>query len=338
MEVRQTYNNPNPGPLEAAYVFPLPENSAVGDMRIDEADIMGKARSFVGALESKGQRARVFGYGIGSSVNRHLIEGLSRAGKGVAVIATSREDPRAAVQRFYRYIDHPVLTNVEVDFGGAGIRDLAPSHVPDLFASHPAIVHGRYTSPIGDDVRIIAQADGSELSIPVRVRPALAFGTGRAVLGRLWARAHIQRLEERLWDGGAAAVRRDITDLGLKFKLVTRYTSFVAVDDAKRVGDGDPELIWQLAEAPEGVDLAAAGGARFGMPSPLPEPRGDLPSTAPPSSEDHDRAESMTVEGFRACGCHVVGRRSNSIWLLALAFAAWLLRWRRTCSRGGSSQ
>jgi Ca-activated chloride channel family protein len=235
------------------YVFFLTDGH-VGN----ESSIIAGARSFVETLEGRQQRARVFGFGVGSSVNRHLLDGLSTAGRGVAVYATSREDPARGVNQFFRFIDHAVLEEVSVDWADLGPQGVMPSELPDLFASHATILHGRYDRPPTGQLSIIGHANNDQLRVPVTVRTVQVDGEPTQVLGSLWARSKVRDLEERLrW--GEPNVADEITDLGLQYRLVTRYTSFVAVDRSRRVGQGDPTRIVQPVEMPEGVDAEAAG-------------------------------------------------------------------------------
>jgi Ca-activated chloride channel family protein len=88
--------------------------------------------------------ASLFAFGIGSSVNRTLIEGLARAGQSepFIVLDPGRADDEA--QRFREMIEAPVMTNVNVRFEGLDTYDVAPGHVPDLFAQRPVLVFGKW--------------------------------------------------------------------------------------------------------------------------------------------------------------------------------------------------
>jgi Ca-activated chloride channel family protein len=215
-----------------------------------EDQIVTKTREYVTTLESKGQRAKVFGFGVGASPNRTLLTGLSKEGKGLTVYATNREDPARAVNAFYRYVDSSVLRDVSIDWGG-GVVEGTPSSLPDLFASHPLIVHGRLERAPSRPPVLHATAASGPVSFPIQVVKGDA-GAPQRVQGLLWGRQRIAELEVDVASGDAKA-RDQTKELGLRFSLVTPFTSFVAVDDRPSV-EGPGDTVLMPHELPEGMD------------------------------------------------------------------------------------
>src|SRR5262249_28492097 len=104
---------------------------------------IGNEAQVIGDVEHSRGTARVFGFGIGSSVNRYLIAGVARAGRGTTeYVVGSDEPPDAAAARLYHRIDRPILTDLAVDFEGAAVSELLPERMPDLFAGQPLVVVG----------------------------------------------------------------------------------------------------------------------------------------------------------------------------------------------------
>jgi len=89
-------------------------------------------------------RGNVFCFGIGSSVNRYLLEGVARAGQGEPFVVTKPAEAEAAAATFREYIESPVLTGIEVTFSGFDAYDVEPARVPDLFARRPVVVFGKW--------------------------------------------------------------------------------------------------------------------------------------------------------------------------------------------------
>ena len=98
--------------------------------------------------------ANFFAFGIGSSVNRFLIEGVARAGLGEPFIVTKPDEATEAATRLRRYIDTPVLTGIDVTFRGFDAYDVEPAKVPDLFASRPIVVFGKWRGEAAGSIEI----------------------------------------------------------------------------------------------------------------------------------------------------------------------------------------
>jgi Ca-activated chloride channel family protein len=218
--------------------------------------------------------ANVFAFGIGSSVNRHLIEGLARAGQGEAFIVTKPERAAEQAERLRRMIDAPVLTQLKARFTGLDVYDVEPASLPDVMAGRPVLVWGKWRGePQG--AKLILQghsASGSHTDVvdaPVPDADAVA-------LKHLWARQRIAQLGDEEALMGGQTQREPIIALGLKYGLLTSYTSFIAVDQLVRSSQAAVPVDQPLP-LPEGVSKLAVGGTpaqTFGAVVPsTPEPR-----------------------------------------------------------------
>lgn len=204
-------------------------------------------------------RSNVFAFGIGSSVNRHLIEGIARAGQGEAFVVTQPAQAAAEAERFRRLIEAPVLTQVRARFeGGLQALDVEPAQLPDVLAGRPVLLSGRWQgTPSGTLVVEGRNADG-----PQRMTVDLAQAEAHegAALRLLWARERIAALGDEEAIAGGQPHKAAITALGLRHGLLTPYTSFVAVDRVVR--NPNPALarsVQQPLPLPEGVSELALG-------------------------------------------------------------------------------
>jgi Ca-activated chloride channel family protein len=222
-----------------------------------EAELFDLIRQHLG-------EANLFPFGIGTSVNRFLIEGMARAGKGEPfVILNPGEAPQQAA-RFHRYIATPVLTGIKVAYPGFDAYDVEPLALPDLFALRPLTLLGKYRGTPGGAIVVTGKTATGEFRQEVKVDPGQA-SPENAAIRFLWARDRLQRLSDyqNFSRGEDKGKIKEITDLGLKYSLMTAYTSFVAVDKVKR-GDGTVETVKQPLPLPEGVsDLAVGGGGSY---------------------------------------------------------------------------
>lgn len=206
----------------------------------------------------------VFAFGIGSSVNRYLIEGLARVGQGEPFVVTSPAEADEAAQRFRRYIESPLLTHVSVRMHGFDAYDLEPAQQPDLFAKRPIVVVGKWRGPKQGTIELSAQGVGGPFAQTIDVSKT-NVDTEDAALPQLWARTRIARLADLDVEGQDPATVRAVTDLGLHYSLLTPYTSFIAVLEQVRNVEGQAVDIDQPLAMPLGVsDLAVGRGYASG--------------------------------------------------------------------------
>ena len=199
-----------------------------------------------------------FAFGIGSSVNRFLIEGVARAGRGEPFIVTEPDEAAEAATRLRRYIDTPVLTGIDVKFRGFDAYDVEPSKIPDLFASRPIVVFGKWRGDAAGSIEIAGKTGRGPYQSSIRVSPASA-DQSHAALRHLWARTRIADLS----DFGPSVPNEErvaqITSLGLTYGLLTRYTSFVAIQEIIRRTTGNGDEVDQPLPLPAGVTDLAVG-------------------------------------------------------------------------------
>jgi Ca-activated chloride channel homolog len=215
--------------------------------------------------------ANLFAFGIGSSVNRLLIEGMARAGMGETFVVLNSGEAAKQAAKFRQYISKPVLTDIKVAYEGFSASEVEPQALPDLFAMRPLTLLGKYGgSPTGAIVVRGKTAKGP-FEQRLELKDAKA-GPENAALRLLWARQRIMNLVDfSQVDRGNQEVVKEVTALGLKYSLMTPYTSFVAVDQVKRA-DGQVVTVKQPLPLPEGVSDLAIGESKMMsmMPSMMP--------------------------------------------------------------------
>ncbi len=210
-------------------------------------------------------QANLFAFGIGSSVNRHLMEGLARAGMGEPFIITRPDEAKAQAERFRRMIATPVLTQVKARFEGLDVYDVEPEQLPDVLAERPVVVFGKWRESAAGAAQkpqlvVEGQAPGGAYrqAIPVDTQ---ASWTGTGALRHLWARHRIAALSDQEALTGGEEHKAAITRLGLDYSLLTQYTSFIAVDKVVRNPSGNQATANQPSPLPEGVTDKAVGDA-----------------------------------------------------------------------------
>lgn len=192
---------------------------------------------------------RIFSFGIGNSVNRHLIEGMARIGRGAVAYVSLQDDSGAKVDAFYEKVRRPALANPQLDWAGARVRDVYPSRLPDLHHGRPVMVVGRVEGELPSQVVVRGQVGGASTRMVVPVRQAWQQHPG---IARVWARTRIADLEYE-----AAIRRRDTTAaveaIALEFGIVSSQTSFLAVDTSRRTRGHEGVQVPVAVPVPDGV-------------------------------------------------------------------------------------
>jgi len=206
----------------------------------------------------KHPNARVFAFGIGESVNRFLLDKISEAGRGEVEYVGLNDDGSAAARRFHERVRNPLLTDISIDWNGLPVADVYPQRIPDLFSAKPVVVTGRYTGPGRATIRLKGKMAGNDFvrEIPVELPETMA---SHDVLASLWARTRVDDLMAQDFQGMQsgnmrADLKDTITQLGVEYRLMTQFTSFVAVEEIVVTDGGQPRRLDVPLEAPEGVE------------------------------------------------------------------------------------
>ncbi len=225
---------------------------------------VGDEARILAMVEKERGGARIFAFGIGSSVNRYLIDGLGRVGAGKAMVIMPRDASAAqrASERFFECIDSPVLTDAAMDWNGLPVKEVYPARLGDLFAGGTINLVGRYEGPAEGTAYLTGRVGSRQVRIPIAVSlPAEA--ADRSEISPVWARYKIADISAEMLTADASRqpdLAKAITDLAVRHRLVSQFTAFVAVDESRVVGDGAPLKVMQPVEMPEGTSYAGVFG------------------------------------------------------------------------------
>jgi Ca-activated chloride channel family protein len=244
--------------LQRALNFPHEENSSRSFIVMTDGYIAAD-REAIDLIRGNLNNANVYSFGIGSSVNRFLIEGLARAGAGEPFILTDAVQAESQAATFREYIASPVLTNITVDYGDFEVYDIEPPSIPDVLAERPVVVFGKWRGKPTGTIDLSGISGDTTYSQTLDVSETTPMSSNSA-LRYLWARNRIQTLSDYNAFQGTSDTRGMITKLGLQYNLLTKYTSFVAVDDVVRNPGGEQKSVKQPLPLPKGVSNLAVGG------------------------------------------------------------------------------
>ena len=200
--------------------------------------------------------ANVFSFGIGKSINRHLIEGLAKVGRGESFVITEKKFAKKTAENFRKYIEYPIMTGIDIQFKNMDAYDITPKSIPDLFADRPLYVFGKYKGKTKGQL-VVSGFTGKSV---YNNRTAIQQKSNRHKEGLkyLWAREKIAELNMLNYVNKSQDRIKEITQLGLDYNLMTEYTSFVAVDDEVMTQE-EAETVKQPRPLPAHVPTTAIG-------------------------------------------------------------------------------
>src|SRR2546421_12138941 len=224
---------------------------------------VGNEMEIIGEVQ-KHPNARVFAFGIGSSVNRFLLDNMAKYGRGEVEYVALNDDGSAAAKRFHERVRNPLLTDISIDWNGLAVADVYPRTIPDLFGAKPVVLTGRYTGNGKGTIRLKGKMAGADFAreIPVDFSSSQSQ---HGVLSTLWARTRVDDLMSQDFKGAQQGAMKDevkqaVIQLGLDYRLMTQFTSFVAVEEMIVTDGGQPRRIDVPVEVPEGVNREAVFG------------------------------------------------------------------------------
>ena len=201
-----------------------------------------------------GDQIRFSAIGIGTSPNRYLIDGVAKHGGGLAEVIALNTDPGPLVAQIAERIHRAQLAKIQIDWNGLSVYETYPRRIPELWAGRPVLMFGRYGAGGSEKIELSGSAEGKPLKYKLHVTLPKAQ-PAHDVLSKVWARKKIEDISARLHAADAPEIIEEITNIALTHRLMTQYTSFVAVDE------NDMQPINQEVKAPRQVVV----------PVPLPE-------------------------------------------------------------------
>ncbi|MCD4727487.1 MAG: VWA domain-containing protein [Pirellulales bacterium] len=271
---------------------------------------------------------RVFPVAVGAAPNHYLISRAAELGRGFSMQVTNQDNAAEMAKRFNEKMSAPYMTDLEIDWGTLKPVDVVPEILPDLYSGRPLVVMGRYDQPGKAEIMLKANIQGQAiksgltLTLPEETKE-------HDSLAPLWAQQRIRQIWNRNVGRETRQSRDEITQIGLTHQLVTRYTSFVAVEmDAKDLAKGDlrtqfvqPMMPEGIPDAAIGIDRRAQGSAQATARRQATTPVHSSPAAAPASpqpssaSQGYDRDSSSHSGGGGGGGGSVE-------WLFLASFAA----------------
>jgi Ca-activated chloride channel family protein len=223
---------------------------------------LGNEEQIFAAMRSDLGNARLYTIAIGSAPNLFLATKMAQFGRGTFTHIADISEIEEQMSRLFASIESPVLTDVKLTFSGAEVAEVYPEHIPDLFLHQPLLIFGRITKGRAGTVHLTARA-GSD-----PYEASIAFDAGQATfhpgITTLWARQRVEDLMDQ-WrhadEKGQAEIRASVIAHAIRYNLVTRFTSLVAVEQVVVNPGGQSTTAAVPTELPAGMQMEKVFGA-----------------------------------------------------------------------------
>jgi Ca-activated chloride channel homolog len=211
----------------------------------NEAQILGEVQKRLGD-------SRIFSFGVGTSVNRFLLDHMAKLGRGAVAYLNLNDSAADVMDRFFARISHPAMTDLHIDWGGLKVSEVYPAHLPDLFVGRPVILTGRFEGKGRETIRMKGKTGrrDTEIQLPVNSSDGSATHPG---LASVWARLKIADLADRATFDANEGLPVAIKRVALDYSLMSSFTAFVAVDSSRRTEGVQGVTVPVAVPVPDGV-------------------------------------------------------------------------------------
>lgn len=228
---------------------------------LTDGDLGNEGQIFTALRQSLGN-ARLYTVAIGSAPNLFLATKMAQFGRGTFTQISHIDEIQSQMSHLLESIESPVLTDVRLTFEGVQVSDVYPERLPDLFQRQPLVVYGRITKGQVGKMHLKARAGSEPYETTIDFDASAA--TFHPGITTLWARQRVEELMDR-WQEATpddrAEIRNAVIAHAIRYRLVTRFTSLVAVEQVVVNPGGQSNPVAVPSELPEGWQMDKVFGA-----------------------------------------------------------------------------
>ena len=213
---------------------------------------IGNETEILAAIAQRLGDSRIFSFGVGSSVNRYLLDRMAKLGKGAVAYIGLDESAGQVVDLFYDRISHPALTDVTIDWGNMQVTEMYPGRIPDLFVGRPVILTGRFKGDSSTTIHVKGNIGDmtQDIAIAADLGNSAATHSGIACV---WARKKIETLGTQATYDTNPDLPGEIKQVALEYGLMSAYTAFIAVDSSRKTSGDHGVTVNVPVPVPDGV-------------------------------------------------------------------------------------
>ncbi len=215
--------------LSAAYAYSDNDRPLNVVLLSDGMTEVGEQGELMRLIQSRPAGVRVFCIGVGNEVNRPLLDQMASEAGGLAAFVSTEDSFARQAQLMRRKLVRPAIEDISIEFGDAGVHDIEPAQLGDLFYGSPLRLFGRYASTGDVEVTLRGKIQGASWKQTVQMNLPES-DEGNSEIERMWAAKRVERLlnDER---SNPQVNRREIVRLCEGYSIVSTYASMLVLEN-----------------------------------------------------------------------------------------------------------
>lgn len=175
-------------------------------------------------IQSKLGNARLFTVGIGSAPNGYFMRTAAEFGRGTYTFVNALHEVSTSMSSLFEKLSKPIARDIKVVWPEDW--QVFPEYAVDLYAGEPVLIAVKEGREI-DQIAVSGVTASRDWSQTLELNDS-SKGSGIATL---WARSKLKFLLDQKHQGvSEAEIRPKVLELALAHKILSPYTSFVALE------------------------------------------------------------------------------------------------------------
>ncbi len=196
---------------------------------------VGNERALFQLIEQHLGSARLFMVGIGSAPNSFFMRKSAQFGRGSFTHIGDLGEVSEKMSNLFRQLEAPVLRDIQLQWPDAVQAEVYPGRLPDLYHGQPLLLKAKVNKIASGNLTLSGQTPTGvwqqSLALQPMAAPFSSASASASGIASLWARDKIAALMDQLHTGTAEAeIKPQVLEIALAHKLMSRFSSFVAVE------------------------------------------------------------------------------------------------------------
>lgn len=215
--------------LTAAYAYRDDDRPLNVILLSDGMTEAGEQQDLLRLIQARPEGVRVFCVGVGNEVNRPLLEQMATEAGGLAAFVSTQDSFARQAQLMRQKLVRPAIEDLVLRFDGAGVSEVEPQALGDLFYGTPLRLLGRYGDPGAVTVTLSGKIQGGPWKQTVEMELPKS-DEGNSEIERMWAQKRVARLlaEER---ADSVSHAEEIVGLCEGYSIVSKYASMLVLEN-----------------------------------------------------------------------------------------------------------